>query len=77
MVANHESSRHQGGVRNRYASSGAYDAYNPIIQWMSPSGQIRPWCLIAWDGSLSPDSCRPRRMPVTVASGQWTKPLAR
>jgi hypothetical protein len=29
---NHESSRHQGGVRNRYASSGAYDAYNPIIQ---------------------------------------------
>jgi hypothetical protein len=32
---------------------------------------------IGIDGSLSLDSCRSERMPITAEMGHWTKPLAR
>jgi YVTN family beta-propeller protein len=49
MVANYESTGHQSRVGNGYASSGARDAYNPIIQRMSPSRQYLTVC-----GALCP-----------------------
>ena len=36
----------------------------------SAQGHLRPSCTIAADGSLSPDSCRARRMLLTAESGQ-------
>jgi hypothetical protein len=44
---------------------------------MAEMGQIRPQCSIGWDGSLSSDSCRARRVLLTAESGQRTNPLAR
>jgi hypothetical protein len=38
-------------------------------QWESAAGQIRPSCAVPADGSLSPDSCRARRMLLTAESG--------
>ena len=38
---------------------------------MSAMGQIRPSCAVPTDGSLSPDSCRARRMLLTAESGQF------
>jgi hypothetical protein len=37
---------------------------------MSAVGQIRPWCSIGGDGSLSPNSFRARGMLLTAESGQ-------
>src|SRR5712664_3805794 len=39
------------------------------ISAMSVGGHLRPSCTIAADGSLSPDSFRARRMPVTEEMG--------
>jgi hypothetical protein len=71
MVANHESSRHQSGVRNGYASSGAYDAYNPIIQWMSPSGQSRRFLRV------HATSACPLKLTVTADIGSSVQRLRR
>jgi hypothetical protein len=37
---------------------------------ISARGQIRPWCSISVEGSLSPDSFRAGRMRVTAELGQ-------
>ncbi len=43
---------------------------------MAALGQIRPCCSGDVDSGLSPDSCRPGRMPMTEELGQQAVPRA-